>query len=70
MWIARECVESAIARRDNVLAPVRRPTKSETPSQDQRGGSGGVPRGIRTLVSDVKSRGPGPLDDGDEGAHS
>ena len=26
---------------------------------------GGVPGGIRTLVSDVKSRGPGPLDDGD-----
>lgn len=25
----------------------------------------GVPRGIRTPVSDVKSRGPGPLDDGD-----
>ncbi len=24
-----------------------------------------VPRGIRTPVSDVKSRGPGPLDDGD-----
>jgi len=27
----------------------------------------GVPRGIRTPVSDVKSRGPGPLDDGDVG---
>src|SRR5579872_2781162 len=26
----------------------------------------GVPSGIRTRVSDVKSRGPGPLDDGDE----
>src|ERR1700733_6840189 len=25
----------------------------------------GEPRGIRTPVSDVKSRGPGPLDDGD-----
>ena len=26
----------------------------------------GVPKGIRTPVSGVKSRGPGPLDDGDE----
>ena len=27
---------------------------------------GGVPNGIRTRVSEVKIRGPGPLDDGDQ----
>ncbi len=43
----------------------RRIRSGETPA-NPLGWKSCVPRGIRTPVSDVKSRGPGPLDDGDE----
>ena len=35
-------------------------------SDSQRSEKSGVPRGIRTLVTAVKGRCPGPLDDGDK----
>jgi hypothetical protein len=40
--------------------------KKQKPLAGPSRGFGGVPDGIRTRVSGVKSRGPGPLDDGDQ----